>query len=42
MKRLLFVACDVIKGKYWKEGDLEGKDGWKVVTEMLLEAGDYE
>ena len=41
-KRLILVAGDVIEGRYWKEGDLVGKDGWKVVTEILLEAGDLE
>ena len=41
-KRLIFTAGDVIKERYWKEGDLEGKDRWKVVTEILLEAGNIE
>ena len=33
---------DVIEGKHWKGEVLEGKDGWKVVMEILLEAGDPE
>ena len=33
---------NVIEGRYWKEGDLEGKDEWKVVMEILLQAGDLE
>ena len=37
-KRLILAAGDVIEGRYWKGGDLEGRDGWKVVTEILLEA----
>ena len=36
------AAGDVVEGRYWKRGDLEGKDGWKVVMEILLEAGDLE
>lgn len=38
-KRLILVAENIIKVRYWKGGDLEGKDGWKVVTDILLEAG---
>ena len=41
-KRLIIAAGDVIEGRYWKGGDLEGKEGWKVVTKILLEAGDLE
>ena len=32
----------MIEGRYWKGGDLEGKDGWRVEMEILLEAGDLE
>ena len=41
-KRLILAAGDVIEGRYWKGGDLDGKDGWKAVIEILLEAGDLE
>ena len=41
-KRLILAAGDIIEERYWKGGDLEGKDGWKAVTEILLEAGDLE
>ena len=32
----------MVEGRYWKGRDLEEKDRWKVVTEILLEAGDLE
>ena len=41
-KRLILAAGDVIESRYWKGEDLEGKDGWKVVTEILLEVGELE
>ena len=41
-KRLILMADDVIEGRYWNGGDLEGKDRWKAVTEILLEASDLE
>ena len=41
-KRLIMAAEDVVEGRYWKGGDLEGRDGWKVLMEILLEAGDLE
>ena len=41
-KRLILAAGDVVEGRYWKGGDLEGKDKWKVVMEILLEAGACE
>ena len=42
VKRLILAAGDIIEGRYWTEGDLEGKNGWKVVREILLEAGDLQ
>ena len=39
---LIVAAGDVIEGRYLKGGDLEGKDGCKVVTEILLMVGDMK
>lgn len=39
---MILAIGDVIEWRYWKGGDLEGKDGWKVLTEILLEAGDLK
>lgn len=41
-KRLIGIAGDIIEGRFCKGEDLEGKNGWKEVTEILLEAGDQE
>lgn len=27
-KRLILITSDVIEGRYWNRGDLEGKGGW--------------
>lgn len=42
LKRLILAAGDDIEERYWKQSNLEGKDGWKAVTEILLEAGELE